>query len=81
LEETEGLLPIVRTLSDRHVVLLAKDGSIDWMLMDMSGRVVMQGTSSGAVEIPNYGLPAGIYALRMMQGGEGATVRLFVSGR
>ncbi len=81
LEETEGLLPIVRTLSDRHVVTLPSEAPVEWALMDMSGRVVMQGTSSGAVEIPHEGLTTGIHALRMTQGGEGATVRLFISGR
>lgn len=80
-EEPESLLPIVRTFPDRHVILLASETTTEWVLMDMAGRVAAKGTSNGAVVIPHDGLPTGIYALRMMQRGEGATVRLLVSGR
>lgn len=78
VDEMSARSHVLRTLPDRHILILPNDGPADWVLMDMAGRTVRQGRSQGNVTVVHDGLTTGVYALRAVQDGEGMALRIMV---
>lgn len=74
-----GLGAVVETHADMHVVRFEENAVRQWQLMDMSGRVVSQGTSSSSITVMHNGLATGIYALRVEVDGVLETLKLVVN--
>lgn len=69
--------PLVRTFSDGYLIILPYDEVADWMLTDVSGRVIRNGSAEGDIVLPYGEVPSGLYALRYGREGKQGAVRLF----
>lgn len=76
--EQQPVSPLVRTLDDRHVIVLPNGGEVEWAVIDMSGRTVIRGRSVGQVVIPHAAVSAGIHAVRMTSAGGYIATRVVI---
>ncbi len=68
----------VETHSSQHIVRFEESKTREWQLLDINGRVVANGASSGSITIQHSGLAKGIYALRIATGENLNTIKLIV---
>jgi len=79
VEETTTMRPLVRTFTDRHVIEMSGTDPVRWSLIDMNGRIVSSGNTTGQFTISHAGMASGIYALRLSSTSGDAVIKLVVS--
>ncbi len=69
---------LVETHADRHVIRSFGQGSIEWNLVDVNGKLVLSGNDHDMINIPHSGLSKGIYALRINGDKMQETIKLLI---